>query len=892
MVDVHAPQGVRSPWRQWRWLLAVLIADLLVIVLVSLSIWHSYRVHEEAAAVTTRNTARLLSHDVAAGLDKIDLALLTLKDELETKQELVSPGAIAAAADRQFRRHRRLEFLRVTNAAGDVVAGSGLPEGNRVNVSQRNYFLRLRNSTDAGLVVSEPLQSYGDKIWSIVLARRLDRSNGDFAGVVFAVVSLKSIQDLFSSIDLGRKSAISLRALDLSTVTRFPPPEAAGILPGDKSVTAEWRAHLARYPNSGTYYAVSLDKVPRLLSYDKVPNYPFYVVVGQSPTDYSSSWRKELAATGALTLAIIATSLVVAYGWRRHSIDARRIVDLQARALQSSREHLKLAIDGADMGTWTAHVTMQTTTISEKARGILGGPAEETTDTAYFIGLVHPDDRKIVGAAIRKAIDYGAMFEVRARIKHPVLGFRWVHVTGQWLSQSGARDTMIGIIRDITSEIDDIDALKRAKADADAALEAYAASERELRQLTCSLEQRVQDEVARREAVQARLAHAQRMEAIGQLAGGIAHDFNNVIQVVQGCAEMIEAAQNNPPQTRHMAQIMLDASTRAAAITSRLLAFSRRSDLSADQVDVYAMLESLEQMLSHTLGDGIAIELLIEPGLPALKADKSQLETVLINIAVNARDAMNDTGTLYISVCSERIEQDHEHGQITLLAPGPYLRITISDTGAGMTPEVLARACEPFFSTKEIGQGTGLGLAMAKGFAEQSGGALDIETELGRGTSVKLWFPAAEADTGRPVQDIAPAPQTRRRSDTTLLIVDDDPLVLDILVRQMQRRGFAVRRAASAVTALDQLDAGIDLVITDLSMPGMDGLALIEEIHRRRSGLPTILLTGFPGKALHIEASKTCVVMRKPANADDLARQIDDMAGDSSTPQRVLERTS
>lgn len=592
----------------------------------------------------------------------------------------------------------------------------------------------------------------------------------------------------------------------------------------------------------------------------------------------------------ALTLAIILTSILIADGWRRRSIDERRILDLQGRALQSSREHLKLAIDGADMGTWSVDVGTGTIKCSEKARAILGDAADEVTDVAHVLTLLDPEDRKIVSAAIRRSVEHGAKFEVRARIKHPLRGFHWMHVTGQWLRDVEPPETMIGICRDITSEIDDIEAVKRAKADAETALAAYAASERELRQLTCSLEQRVQDEVARRDASQARLAHAQRMEAIGQLAGGIAHDFNNVIQVVQGCAELIEEGSADPSQTRHMAGVIMQAADRGAAITSRLLAFSRRSDLSADQVEVYASFASLRDILSHTLGDGIAIELLIEPGLPLLKADKAQLETVLINIAVNARDAMNDAGTLYISVCAEQIEPEQEQSQIHLLTPGRYLRITISDTGTGMTPDVLARACEPFFSTKAIGQGTGLGLAMAKGFAEQSGGALEIETELGRGTSVKLWFPAVTEPAVSALPD--EPPRLCGSGDTTILIVDDDPLVLDILVRQMQRRGYTVRRAASASTALDHLDADVRLVITDLSMPDVDGLALIEQLHRRKPELPIILLTGFPGKALDFEPSATTCMMRKPANADDLARQIERMLSGSSAQQREMEQVS
>jgi signal transduction histidine kinase/ActR/RegA family two-component response regulator len=400
---------------------------------------------------------------------------------------------------------------------------------------------------------------------------------------------------------------------------------------------------------------------------------------------------------------------------------------------------------------------------------------------------------------------------------------------------------------------------------------------RHLRQLAETLERRVSEEIATREQAQKQLAHAQRMDALGQLAGGIAHDFNNVIQAVQGGAALIERRSGDAERVRGLARRITEASDRGAAVTQRLLAFSRRGDLRAEPVDAVSMLAEMREILSHTLGDGVKVRVETGPGLPLLLVDKAQLETVLINLATNARDAMQNLGTLTLSAAKELAPDSKAP---IPLKPGAYLRLCATDTGAGMTAEVLAHASEPFFTTKTAGQGTGLGLAMARGFAEQSGGGLFIESAPGHGTVVKLWFPVAEgpflaANARENQAAVGVSGEVRAR----LLLVDDDAIVRETLAQEMEAEGFAVVPAASGAGALQLLDAGevIDLIISDLSMPGMDGMSFIQEAQRRRSHLPAILLTGFSattGIALEAAVSGVLTLLRKPVHGRMLAERV------------------
>ncbi len=402
-----------------------------------------------------------------------------------------------------------------------------------------------------------------------------------------------------------------------------------------------------------------------------------------------------------------------------------------------------------------------------------------------------------------------------------------------------------------------------------------------LQTLNDSLEARIRQETASRVQAQEQLAQAQRMEALGQLAGGIAHDFNNVLQAVTCGLSLIQRRAEDPEAVRRLAGMASDAAVRGASITGRLLTFARRSDLDGVPIDPRELLQSLREMLAHTLGPGIEVQVEVAGDVPRLVADKAQLETVLINLAVNARDAMKQGGTVVLSAEVEHVH--NRNGQAPLPPTGDYVRLTIADTGTGMTPEILSRASEPFFTTKEPGQGTGLGLAMARGFAQQSGGGFMLESAPGAGTVVTLWFPqytGAEV-SARPVQR-ANAPPTEPPFGTRMrvMLVDDDSMVREILAGELEIHDFVVTTASDGLAALALLDVGqpADVLVTDYAMPGMNGLALIGEARKRRPDLPALLLTGYAEAdaeaALERAHDRLTQIMRKPVGGEELARQV------------------
>ncbi|CAH2603726.1 Histidine kinase [Rhodovastum atsumiense] len=407
-------------------------------------------------------------------------------------------------------------------------------------------------------------------------------------------------------------------------------------------------------------------------------------------------------------------------------------------------------------------------------------------------------------------------------------------------------------------------------------------AEAEIAVLNRHLEERVHAEVAARVNAQARAAHAQHMQALGQIAGGVAHEFNNLLQAVQGGARLIEKRAADPAGVRKFAGVVLKSSERGAVITERLLSFARRSSFRPERIEPAAMLDALRDVLAHTLGGQVATRIELQPVLPAVTADRADLQTALINLATNARDAMPEGGTLTLAATADRVEA--ETSRPAALRPGRYVRFAVSDEGIGMDAETLARASEPFFTTKPVGSGTGLGLSMAKGFAEQSGGGLAIESAPGCGTTVTLWLPVAEGDGGtaerRRVLRESPA---AGRLAARILLVDDEEMVRETLAGGLEDAGLCVLLAQSGAEALALLDAGepVDVLVTDLSMPGMDGTSLIRHAQERRPDLPAVILTGFVDAAGPTTAGdgpgRPSAVLHKPIAAARLAECLDDL---------------
>lgn len=373
------------------------------------------------------------------------------------------------------------------------------------------------------------------------------------------------------------------------------------------------------------------------------------------------------------------------------------------------------------------------------------------------------------------------------------------------------------------------------------------------------------------EQTREQLFQIQKLEAIGQLTGGVAHDFNNLLMVIQSSLSMIRRRLSNDPKLVSLLDNALQAAERGSSLTQRMLAFARRQDLDQQTVSVPELVRGMTDMLERAIGPSIPVLTQFPLSLPSVVTDPNQLESVLLNLAVNARDAMPSGGPLVISAEAEELDAFNHHR----LKAGRYVRFSVKDVGHGMDAETLARATEPFFTTKGVGKGTGLGLAMAQGFAEQSGGRLVVHSQLGAGTTVEIWLPAAMAPQPQVEKAQTPPQNTSNRHAISILAVDDDPLVLMNTVAMLEDLGHAVLEASSGTRALEILkgEAKLDLLITDHAMPGMTGAELIELARAERPHLPAILATGYAELPSDTQTSATRLA--KPFFDDDLEKAMD-----------------
>jgi len=342
------------------------------------------------------------------------------------------------------------------------------------------------------------------------------------------------------------------------------------------------------------------------------------------------------------------------------------------------------------------------------------------------------------------------------------------------------------------------------------------------------------------------LFQAQKMEALGQLTGGIAHDFNNLLQAIGGSLEVVEQrlASGRSDVHQHLSAART-AVSRAAAMTQRLLAFARRQPLRPDGTDLRALIEGMHALIERSVGEGIRVETVLPSGAWAALVDANQLESALLNLAINARDAMPEGGRLVIEVANARLEEAPADTTASF-KPGDYVRLTVTDTGTGMPPDVLERVYEPFFTTKPTGQGTGLGLSQLYGFVQQSGGYVRIDSTVGQGTSVTIHLPRHHGEVARPAE--APTPRPPGANDRrTILVVEDEALVRMLLVEALAEQGYAVLEAEDGEAALSVLgDAGdIDLLATDVGLPGPNGRQIAEIAREQRPELKVLFMTGY-----------------------------------------------
>jgi PAS domain S-box-containing protein len=370
----------------------------------------------------------------------------------------------------------------------------------------------------------------------------------------------------------------------------------------------------------------------------------------------------------------------------------------------------------------------------------------------------------------------------------------------------------------------------------------------------------------------------QRMEALGQLTGGIAHDFNNLLTIITGNHELLEFEIDNDIQ-RDLLSRANDAAMMGARLTARLLTFARRRPLDAVLVDLNEHVLGMMDLLRRTIGETISLSASLAPDLWVVRSDLSEIESAVLNLAINARDAMSSGGKLILETRNVELDAGDLAGEVGV-APGRYVRLSVSDTGTGMPPDVLARAFEPFFTTKQAGKGTGLGLSVIYGFAKQSGGHVSIYSEVGRGTTVNVYLPCAEDGVAQDRDVAGGEAASGEPSGRTILVVEDQLPVREVTMRRLKQLGYGVVTAENAREAIGVIEAGadIDLVFSDVVMPGeMTGFDLREWVRANRPDLPVVLTSGFAEDVVRARPSAegSAQILRKPYNRHDLIQAIE-----------------
>jgi signal transduction histidine kinase len=672
--------------RRLRWGLASLA--LAVFGLAGLSLFYSRSDHEARAGVGAANLSRLLAQDLDATFDKVDLALLSVKDvtERQLSSTAADPTLLAREIAGQVKRQPDIGALRLADADGTVLVGTDVTKDVHMNASEREFFKRLRDAPNAGLVFSEPIIGQMSGKWSMVLARRISGKSGSFQGVVFAVLWLEDFQRRFAALDLGQHGVVSLRDSQLGTVVRYPEPENISSTVGNRTVSKEWPVKLKTNPLAGTYEAVGLDGRNRVLAYTRVTEYPFYVIVGLDPDDYLVPWWSELWKTTTALVILAVCSLVfarmLAVAWRDRENEAQKVLNLTRGALERSEERLRLVLERSGMGLWTFCPQNGASTATPMCKALLGLKDAAESDLQTMVTHVCLDDKDSVLQAIDKA-SKGQASELEFEVDLPS-GRRWIAWTVATNANSIQAPTEVTVLsHDVTQRVRE--------------------------------RHRLQDEQQRKDEFLAILSH--------ELRGPLA-PIRNSFEIMRHS--------RHPPSIERAGAVVERQLKHLVRLTDDLLDVSRIAQgkmyLRPECVAVSSLVQSSVESSQALLDAGahrFSVTLPVQPLF--VQADPVRMTQVLSNLLNNAARYTPAGGQVALIVSAKE-------SQVCL---------EVTDNGAGIPlaelPHVFEMFAQGHRSLERAQGGLGIGLALVRRLVEMHGGTVEAESDgLGHGSTFRV----------------------------------------------------------------------------------------------------------------------------------------------------------
>jgi PAS domain S-box-containing protein len=822
-----------APIRFQRLRLGIVVLGLLVILaFAASSAYDAWRAYRNSLAATDReigNVAKALAEQTAWSWQGIDLLLRDTARWYHNDGPKYSAERLDEMLANRTSGVRQLRLVTIVDAQGIQRHRSRGPTPPNLNVSDRAYFIAQRDGTADGLFISEPLMTRSEGREGIVLSHRLNDDDGKFAGVVTAIVDLEDLERFYGSVTLGKGSAIQLLTGNGTLLVRNPTaPEAIG----------KQYADLAAIPSAPASRVMNpIDGRRDFIAVARVRDTSLLLAVTRDETVAMQLWRDEAARLAARTIVVTLLGLAaIAALWRQ-----LKRVETGESALRDSEERYALAMEGANEGHWDWNLETDQMFLSSKMK-MLEGHGEDhvtTTRAAWNAQIViHPDDKPRLEAAVKDHLEGRTpSFECEYRVEQRNGDWHWLLARGRCLRDAAGKPyRFVGSASDVTAQ-------KQAQSD--------------------------------KEHLEAQLRQSQKMEAIGTLAGGIAHDFNNILGAILGYGELAQEHSARDSTLRRYVDNVMHAAGRAKVLVDRILGFSRSGLGERVHVHVQSVIEESLELIAASLPASIRLEKKLEAGDSAVIGDSTQLHQVAMNLCANAVHAMDRGGTLTVLLERVPLAEGRSLSRGTL-SPGTYARLVIRDTGAGIPPEVFERIFDPFFTTKQVGEGTGLGLSLVHGIVTDLGGAIDVKTAVGRGTSFEIWLPLA-AEAGKPA--VETARELKRGHGETVMIVDDEPMLVALAEEMLAELGYepvGFNSSNAALRAFRAEPQRFDLVLTDEAMPDLVGIELAGEIRRIRSDVPVVLMSGHGGVRLENRAAGIGVneVLHKPLQRGDLAESI------------------